>query len=239
MGMPARVELVGADPADTIAAVYDLWDAIDEQFSTYKATSEISAINRGERMPVDYSTDMQAVFALAAVTKRETNGHFDIARPDGTLDPSGIVKGWAIQRAAQLATAAGFSDHYLEIAGDIQTNGTDAAGEPWRIGIANPFNDTEIIKVLYPRGAGVATSGTARRGQHIYDPRDPSIDLTTMVSMTVVGPNVYEADRFATAAFAMGANGVYFIESLVGFEAYAVNHQGIATQTTGLEAYLQ
>ncbi len=54
-----------------------------------------------------------------------------------------------------------------------------------------------------------------------------------MVSLTVIGPNVYEADRFATAAFAMGKNGIAFIEQLQGFEGYQIDGAGIATMTSG------
>lgn len=238
MGMPAKVELVDVQDTDIIDAIFTLWEQLDERFSLYKETSEISQINRGERTVENYSEDMQTVFALAAETKAQTNGHFDIVRPDGVIDPSGIVKGWAIGRAAEQADAAGVVSYYIEIAGDIQTKGVDATGQPWRIGITNPFNDDEIIKVLYPHGAGVATSGTAQRGQHIYDPHHPDAPLSAMMSITVIGPNIYDADRFATAAFAMGEAGVYFIEALPGFEAYAVNRQTIATETSGFQTYL-
>ncbi len=60
-----------------------------------------------------------------------------------------------------------------------------------------------------------------------------------VVSLTVVGPNIYEADRFATAAFAMGEAGIMFIEKLPGFEGYMVNDNGIATFTSGFEKYVK
>ena len=181
---------------------------------------------------------MQEVFSLADKTSIETEGYFNIKRPDGLFDPSGLVKGWAIQKGAELAQELGFDSYYLEIAGDIQTQGHDEQGGPWSVGIRKPFDRTQVVKVLYPHGAGVATSGSAVRGQHIYNPHNPASSLLDIVSLTVIGPNIYEADRFATAAYAMGDRGIHFINSLEGFEAYAIDRNGIATMTDGLDKYI-
>jgi FAD:protein FMN transferase len=85
---------------------------------------------------------------------------------------------------------------------------------------------------------GVATSGTYIRGLHIYDPKKDNQPVNEIVSLTVIGPNIYEADRFATAAFAMGKNGINFIENLPGFEGYMVDNDKKATLTTGFEKYI-
>ncbi|RWK27769.1 FAD:protein FMN transferase, partial [Mesorhizobium sp.] len=97
----------------------------------------------------------------------------------------------------------------------------------------NPFNTNEIIKVIYPRGRGVATSGTYARGQHIYNPHGSGEPVTDIVSLTVVGSDVLEADRFATAAFAMGRDGIFFIEQTPGLEGYVVDVNGRGTPTSG------
>ena len=75
------------------------------------------------------------------------------------------------------------------------------------------------------------------RGQHIYNPKKPDEKINDIVSLTVIGPNVYEADRFATAAFAMGKDGIYFIEKLPDFEGYMIDKDGIAKMTSGFEQY--
>ena len=85
----------------------------------------------------------------------------------------------------------------------------------------------------------MATSGSYIRGAHIYNPHAPTAALTDILSITVVGPDVYEADRFATAAFAMGREGINFIERLQGFEGYAIDKSGVATLTSGFEHYTQ
>jgi thiamine biosynthesis lipoprotein len=239
MGMPVTVEVPdGSGSREALDKAFEYFRYVDNTFSTYKKESDISRINRGELAPADYSEDMGSIFELAEETKRQTNGYFDIRTPDGSIDPSGIVKGWAIHKVADLLRSLGYENFYVEAGGDIETGGTNAEGAPWRIGIRNPFNRDQIVKVIFPRGKGIATSGTDVRGEHIYDPHTKRAVETDLVSLTVIGPNVYEADRFATAAFAMGTNGITFIERLSGFEGYAIDTKGIATLTSGFNTYL-
>ncbi|MFA6414673.1 MAG: FAD:protein FMN transferase [Candidatus Paceibacterota bacterium] len=241
MGMPIEIVLPAADVAtkETLEAAFNYLISVDERFSTYKESSEISRINRGELALAEASTEMKEVFALAEKTKQETNGYFDIRRPDGSIDPSGIVKGWAILHTAALVKAAGYENYFVNAGGDIAMNGQNAKGEEWSVGIRNPFTINEIIKVVYPHGKGIATSGSYIRGDHIYNPHAPEEKIQEIMSITVIGPDVLEADRFATAAFAMGKGGIAFIESLPGFEAYSIDHKGIATMTSGFGTYVK
>ncbi len=238
MGMPITVEVVGAVEGKVFAEVFAWFDAVDLKFSTYRAESEISRFNCGEIAEAGLSTAMQDVFTLARRTREEANGFFNMRKADGTVDPSGIVKGWAIQKAAQKLRDVGVRNFFVDAGGDIQSQGMNEDGENWRVGIRSPFQMSEIIKLVVPRGRGMATSGSYIRGRHIWNPHAPRETLADVVSITVLGPDVLEADRFATAAFAMGADGIYFIESLLGFEAYQVNARGVATQTTHFEDYV-
>ena len=238
MGMSISIDIADAHAShEDCDAAFAFLIEVDNRFSTYKTDSEISRLNRGEVAEV--SEQVSLILRLAEETRKATNGYFNIARPDGALDPSGIVKGWAILEVARLLCTRGVYNFFLNVGGDIQPNGVDVGGQEWTVGIRNPFNRSEIIKVIYPRGRGVVTSGTAERGAHIYNPHNPEEKLDGTVSITVIGPDVYEADRFATAAFAMGQQGIAFIESLPGFEGYAVNTAGIATMTSGFYAYTQ
>lgn len=238
MGMPITVEIVDKTATQKdIDAVFDYFTYIDETFSTYKEHSEISKINRGEVALENASNDMRAVFALSEDTKRATHGYFDIRHKDH-YDPSGLVKGWAVLNAATLLEKRGLNNFRIDAGGDMQLRGTNAEKGNWRVGIRNPLQPDQIIKIVHLHNKGIATSGTYLRGQHIYNPLHPDEQLTDVVSLTVIGPNVYEADRFATAAFAMGARGIHFIEQLPGFEAYQINSRGRATLTTGFEHYL-
>jgi thiamine biosynthesis lipoprotein len=236
MGMPVTIDIIDAPDAGLIDTVFDYVAGVDRRFSTYKPESEISAINRGEIGEAHYSPEMLEVLTLAERTKHETLGYFDIRKPDGSLDPSGIVKGWAVRNAAALIARSGAHHFFIDAGGDIHAAGNNASGKDWRVGIRSPFNEAEIVKILHPRGRGVATSGTYVRGQHIYDPHTPGRPISDILSLTVIGPDVLEADRFATAAFAMGRKGIHFIEQMPGLEGYVIDHGGRATMTSGFAA---
>ena len=92
--------------------------------------------------------------------------------------------------------------------------------------------------MLIPKGKGVATSGNYTRGDHIYNPHTGRYGSDDIVSLTVIGPDVLEADRYATAAFAMGREGIYFIERMAGLEGYEIDAHGTARMTSGLGKYL-
>lgn len=238
MGMPTALEIPGERVSqDVFDRAFSYFRYIDKTFSTYKETSEISQLNRGEVILENASLDMQEIFRLAEKTKDETHGFFNIRTPREMFDPSGIVKGWSIFKAGKIIEEMGYIDYCLEVGGDIQVRRAESSEDAWRIGIRNPFNREEIIKVVYLRDEGLATSGTSIRGQHIYNPHAPDKSLTEIVSLSVIGPNIYEADRFATAAFAMGTEGIYFIESLPGFEGYQVDRHGQATPTSNFDYY--
>ncbi len=239
MGMPITVDAGKMADGTLVHMVFDYFAHVDRRFSTYRADSEISAINRGDVPIRDWSGEMTEVLALAERTKTETDGYFDIRRPDGSLDPSGIVKGWAINNAAWIVRVAGIGDFFIEAGGDIQTSGKNASGKDWSVGIRNPFKTDEIIKVVYPHERGVATSGTYVRGHHIYNPRELGSPITDIVSLTVIGADVLEADRFATAAFAMGKDGIFFLEETPGLEGYVVDIDGRATPTSGFGAFCE
>lgn len=236
MGMPVTVQTQDdAATQEHLNRAFAYFQYVDETFSPYKASSEVSRLNRGELAPEGYSADLRETLALAERTKRETGGYFDIMR-DGVCDPSGVVKGWAIRRAAELLRASDLKNFYVDAGGDIQAIGTHD-GAPWRVGIRNPFNRQQIVKALAVSDCGVATSGTAVRGQHIYNPLDPATPLLDVVSLTVIGADICDADRFATAAFAMGRAGIRFIEHLPGFEGYMIDAHGVATYTSGFERF--
>ena len=235
MGMPITIEIIGGKEKH-LSEIFHYFSSVDERFSTYKKTSEITKINNGLLAKKNYSNDMKTVLKLCEETKRKTSGWFDILH-NGKLDPSGLVKGWSVFEASKRLKKLGYTDFYVDAGGDIEISGKKS-GNNWNVGIRNPNNRYEIIKIFSLSNRGIATSGTAIRGQHIYNPFVPEEKITEILSLTVIGPNVYEADRFATAAFAMGKKGLSFIESLVGLEGYMVMQDKTAMVTSGLNKYL-
>lgn len=233
MGMPVKVAIINGNNR-AFKKVFDYFKYVDEKFSTYKENSEISLINKRELKIENASSDMKLIFKLSEKLKQKTNGYFDINN-NGHIDPSGIVKGWAIYNASKILDKMGFKNYYVNAGGDIQTKGLNSKGEKWKVGIRNPFNLKENVKIVYLSGEGIATSGTYERGNHIYNPKKVFTD--EIVSITVIGKNVYEADKFSTPAFVMGKDGINFIDSLKGLEGYMITKDGIATMTRGFEKY--
>ncbi len=240
MGMPITVEIVdGFTEKKDFNKIFDYFKIVDSKFSTYKNKSEISLINKGVIKEKDFSIEMKEVFCLSEETKELTSGFFDIITPDGVYDPSGIVKGWSVFKASQILKKNGFENFYVDAGGDIQTSGKNSEGEKWKVGIRNPFNTEEIVKVVELSGEGIATSGTYIRGDHIYNPKNKNYSIKEISSLTIIGLNVYEADRFATAAYAMGVDGISFIEQLDGFDGYVIDSNSIAVLTSGFERYIK
>ena len=237
MGMPVTIDVVDRNVTnEDISEIFSYLYYIDEKFSTYKKNSEISRINRGELKVKDYSSDMKKILELCKITKKETNGYFDI-NINGVIDPSGIVKGYAINEAYKILKNKGYNNFYVEIAGDIEISGKNN-NKNWKVGIQNPYNPKEIIKIVALTNKGIATSGNYIRGAHIYNPKNKK-PAQEIASITVIGPNVYDADRFATAAFAMGEKGIEFISFLKGFEGYMIKKDKTAVFTKGFEKHVE
>ena len=233
LGMPITIEIV--DTAATAAVfdrVYGFFAYVDETFSPFKETSEVSKINRGELALEDACDDMQEILWLAEKTRSDTYGYFNVWH-NGNFNPSGAVKGWAIYKAAELLHAEGFRNFYVDAGGDVQAYGCNAEGKAWRVGVRNPFNREQIVKTVTLQNQGIATSGLYIRGRHIYNPLNDDDPMDQVASMTVIADNVLEADRLATAAFVMGREGIQFLQMTPDVEGYMIDVQGQATLTTG------
>lgn len=176
-----------------------------------------------------------AVLDLCADYAQRTGGYFT-ATPGGRLDPSGLVKGWAIARASALLSAAGLRRHAVNGGGDVQTVGSPSAGEMWRIGVTDPLHPQQLATVVAGNDIAVATSGIAERGHHIVDPFTGR-PATDVASATVVGPDIVGADVYATAAVAMGPAAREWLLTLPGYAGFLVDAAGERWQTPGFAEY--
>jgi FAD:protein FMN transferase len=214
MGMPVVVE---ARDGGVPEEVFDWFRHVDATFSTFKEDSEISRIRRGELGRDGASAEVRHVLARCDELREETAGFFDADRcsPDG-LDPSGFVKGWAVDEAAAILERAGLRDYAINAGGDVRTRGT------WRIGIRHPLEPDAIAKVVEGTDIAVATSGAYERGEHVRDPHSGCAP-TGILSVTVTGPDLGTADAYATAAFAMGGlRATNWTARLRGYEAMTI-----------------
>jgi thiamine biosynthesis lipoprotein len=216
--------------------VFDYWRRVDATFSTFKPESEISQINRGVLRVSDASKEVREILQKADETRILTKGYFDPTR-DGRIDPSGIVKGWAIAGAADLLRRAGYKNFLVEIAGDLEVMGDGTDGDGWRIGIRHPFELDKNAKIIKLSRGGIATSGAYLQGAHIYNPLS-NTPPRGLASVTVIGPNAYEADRFATAIYAAGRDGLELLTGQAQLEGYLIDDSGLATYTAGFEEYV-
>ncbi len=232
--MPVIIEVCDKKVTnEDLNEVFAYFHYIDKTFSTYKNDSEVSRYNNQETLQL--SRIMKKILRLSEETKTVTHGYFDIQVGE-KIDPSGIVKGYAISQGAKILRKKGLKNFYVEIAGDIQTNGMNQKGKKWSVGIQNPFNRKEIIKVVYLAEKGIATSGNYQRGEHIYDPIGKK-KANEIASVTVIADDIYDADRFATATFAMGIKGIRFLQGLKNIEGYLVTKDKQAIFTDGFEKY--
>jgi thiamine biosynthesis lipoprotein len=217
-----------AGPIDDVVA----WlHHVDDVFSTYKSDSAISRINRGELRLEDADPDVVPVLELCTEVQRETLGYFT-ALPMGRIDPTGLVKGWAIERASTLLRKAGSGNHAVNGGGDMQLAGESAPGRPWRVGIADPTDRSRVVTVVSGRDLAVATSGTAERGLHIVNPFTGSAAAAYFRSATVVGPSLTRADAYATAAFVMGAQAPRWADTVQGYETLLIAADGTAAASS-------
>jgi len=193
-----RDHVPGAALDEAVALLHD----VDAVFSTWRAGSPVSRLARGEVSLSQCPAEVADVLEECARWHRETSGWFD-ARASGRLDPSGLVKGWAVQRVSDLLTTAGSRHHCVNGGGDLALRGAPRPGGRWRVGLADPDAPGGLHGAVAVTDGGVATSGSAERGRHVLDPRTGA-PADAVRAVTVIGPDVVTADVWATAAVAAG-----------------------------------
>ncbi len=200
----------------------------------------MSRLARGEIAEADASPDLRHVLSACDHLALVTDGAFDARRhrADGHPDPSGYVKGWAIEEAAWILDSAGARNYWVNAGGDIVARGEAAPGTPWRVGIRHPDRADRVAAVLAVSDRAVATSGSYERGDHIRDPRSGGEAVTALRSVTVVGPALAFTDAYATALFVMGLDGLRWLASHAEYAAYAITNDDRAVWTPEMERYL-
>jgi thiamine biosynthesis lipoprotein len=223
MGMPVTVDVRDEELDESVLEqMFDSLRLADATFSTYKEDSEISRMNRGELAVAAAHPDVREVLDRCEALRIETDGYFDMrAATAEAIDPSGLVKGWAVDRAASILDEAGIQNYAVNVAGDMRLRGRAVPDPCWSVGIQHPLESDSIAAVVEANDLAVATSGAYARGDHVIDPhtRRPPVGV---LSVTITGPELATADAYATAAFAMGEAGIHWTARLHGYEAMTI-----------------
>jgi thiamine biosynthesis lipoprotein len=249
MGMPVSVHVRGplarderaaggaGRVEDAVGALYADLRRTDELLSTYKADSQLSRLRRGTLAPADADPWLREVADLCGQAKARTGGWFDaeLPDPDGVrrFNPTGLVKGWAIERVTSALSGA-LPDHdvLVNAGGDVGVRCRRTDTPPWQLGIEDPADRSRMLATVPLRTGGIATSGTAARGSHILDPATGR-PVTGLGSVTVIGPDLMWADVYATAAFAMGPDCEQFLGTLAEHLSFVVRLDGTTATVTG------
>ncbi|MDN4477213.1 FAD:protein FMN transferase [Demequina sp. SYSU T00039] len=204
MAMPFVVEIDDADAEACEPAVAQFHAALewaDDVFSRWREDSYLRMLERGELTLDEAPRELREVLEACEWFREVTAGGFDARRADGVVDPTGLVKGWAVARAARHLDGARGTGWMVGASGDVLV----APGTDRRIGIADPRvkgdpTGTAVIDVVALGGAftALATSGGAQVVDHIWDPATGEV-ARHYQQVSVAGTDLTEADAWATA----------------------------------------
>lgn len=232
MGMPIVIDIPAAKVAVEFELFFDEFRRIDNRFSTYKPESEVSRFARGELKEKQLSRELKTVIKNCRHAQKTTDGVFS-AWAGGIFDPSGYVKAWAIDKVARLIKKAGYKTYCIYAGGDILARSDGS--KDWTIGIQDPRDKRGLIGKISGQNFAVATSGSYERGHHIVDPKSGNA-VTKLLSFTVMGANIIEADILATAGFVLGDFGVNFVAGKRGYAAAAVDKEGRLSMSSSMRS---
>jgi thiamine biosynthesis lipoprotein len=225
MGIPISIDIPAGGDMIFIES-FAIFSEIDNRFSTYKHNSEVSNFNKGVVSLEKCSDSFKKVYETCEQFKKETNGYFD-AFYNKKYDPSGYVKGYALEQAANYLKQKGYNEFLINAGGDIVAYSN--SGKSWKIGITNPNDTKKILAQLEVDSIAIATSGTYERGDHIIDPITDKKPVF-FKSVTIFGPSIVIADVYATVIFAMGERGLELLQQIPGYSCIYVDRNNELNQ---------
>lgn len=221
------------DPGDLApdaldAAIQEACDElhrVDSQFSAWIPTSELSLLRGGDSG--EPSALMDEVIGLCAQAFDLSKGFFDPWATSDGFDPTGLVKGWAAERALGFLRESGVRSALVNAGGDVCV----LPGSTFQVGIRHP-NDPSALCGVVAVSSSIATSGVYERGHHIINPFGRDV---AGISATVVGGRLAIADALATALAAGGKEVLFLLEQMVGIEGFYITPNGAMFQTSGMQ----
>lgn len=242
-----RIDVRDALAECAIDALWQWFQRVDDLFSTWREESEISRLARGELELTSASREVAVVLALCEEMRLTSRGAFDVAFATATdephrpgrsaIDPTGLVKGWAVDHAGRLLEAQGASNFAINAGGDILVRGRPKPGAEWRIGIQHPWQREKTAAIVALVDGAIATSGQYERGDHVIDPRTgrPGSGLA---SVSVITSELALADGYTTAALALGHEGMAWLATVPNVVAIGITDEHRVVKTTGFDDFV-
>lgn len=208
MTLPFTISLVTTDEhtntvvslvEQTVQSVLARLLEIEEKFSAFKKRSLVCRYQSGESSPL-LDSEFQEVLTRVMMAQKETGGAFD-PYYNGVYDPTGLVKGWAIEKVFEQYLKPLLAWPVIEAVclnggGDMQFETKSNSHFSWKVGIENPMNVQEIVASFQIQTGAIATSGYSKRGQHICS-------SSTIQQVTIIDTNLTQADIWATAGLVL------------------------------------
>ncbi|MGC8480951.1 MAG: FAD:protein FMN transferase [Acidimicrobiales bacterium] len=198
---------------------------IDATYSTWKPTSTVSRFRRGDT--VERDDEFEHVLTLCGRAISESGGYFDPWSAPGGFDPTGLVKGYAVDLACEIFVEEGCGPVIVNGGGDLRLS----LGDPVAVGITHPSEQEALMGVVEVRGS-LASSGTYERGDHLYHPFG---GRPVGVASSVLGAEAWRCDALATAVCVGGGAVLALVERLEGYEALLVTPDLHMSMTSGFE----
>jgi FAD:protein FMN transferase len=224
--------LTGPELRSALGAACATLHHADAIFSTWDRQSPVSRLRRGETCPGDLPPEVTQVMAECRAARQASGGWFDPWAMPGGFDPTGLVKGWAVERALAVLRGSGIAAAMVNGGGDLAAFGSPAPGRRWRVGIRHPWRADSLAGIIEVEAA-VATSGSYERGPHLIDPAT-GLASGRAASATVTGPSLAMADALATAVAVGGDEALAVVGGVGGYAAYLIRPDGSETGTGGI-----
>jgi thiamine biosynthesis lipoprotein len=241
-----RTQLSEVELGEAITASCALLHEADEIFSLYKPDSPLSRLARGETSVAKCPPAVEAVWNLCEDWEKATDGYFSPFTLEHTFDPSGLVKTWAAQRAIDALVRKGVSDFTLNAGGDIWLSDELTDSKDWKVGIGKPVTVASeeaglltVVNLQNTEFRAIATSGSAERGEHIWNPQSASMVSGNLVQVSILAKDLVTADVWATACFAQGESAIDRIAREPGIEGLFVFADGRVDGTDGFAEVLR
>lgn len=141
--------------------------------------------------------------------------------PDMEIDFGGVVKEYAVDRAASLCFDAGIRHGLVNLGGDIKIIGPHSDSSPWRIAIRHPRRSDGVLQTLLLHSGALASSGDYERCivldgvryGHVLNPKT-GWPVNYMAAVSVIGEFCVVAGSASTIGMLKGEAGPDWLSSL-------------------------